>query len=335
MSLIRCIADRITEKGREALREWETGSKRTTILVTGKTGTGKSTLVNAFIGKELATVGHGLDPLTSKVRCYEQRMGEVLVRVWDSPGLQDQTDKEDEYRRNIKENCSESDIDLMIYCIQMSTTRLSSSDINAMIKLTNTLGPSIWINSIIVLTFANEVLRLAKFEYDAEDEVPRFFTDKLHEWRESIVQFIQSELKFPAIFAKEISVMPAGLIHKPKLPDLDSVTGESYWLTELWLKALYKTKINAQPAMIKINTHRMTVKPNEYEGSAKSKEQFLDDMPLVFSEKGAEMGSKFGPAGKYCGAAIGFSYGVSKSLFLFLKLAIKGNKISEDLPEPM
>ena len=169
-----------------------------------------------------------------------------------------------------------------------------------------------------------------------KEKVPRFFSDKLREWRESIVQFIQSELKFPATFAEEMSVMPAGLICKPKLPDLDSKTGESYWLTELWLKALYKTKLNAQPAMIKINTHRMTVKPNEYEGSAKSKEQFLDDMPLVFSEKGAEMGSNFGPAGRYCGAAIGFSYGVSKSLFLLLKLAIKGNKISEeDLPEPM
>ena len=40
------------------------------ILVTGRTGTGKSTLVNALVGRKVAEEGHNLKPKTKRVTDY-------------------------------------------------------------------------------------------------------------------------------------------------------------------------------------------------------------------------------------------------------------------------
>ena len=46
---------------------FQSGHKQTTILLSGKTGVGKSSLVNALLGQDIAAEGHTLDPETSEV----------------------------------------------------------------------------------------------------------------------------------------------------------------------------------------------------------------------------------------------------------------------------
>ena len=56
------------------------------ILVSGVTGAGKSSTLNALFSKEIARVGTGVDPQTMNIDPY--RMNE-RIRLWDSPGLGD------------------------------------------------------------------------------------------------------------------------------------------------------------------------------------------------------------------------------------------------------
>lgn len=56
------------------------------IMVTGVTGAGKSTTLNAFFQKAVAIVGDGVDPETMEYASYE--LNDVF-RVWDTPGLGD------------------------------------------------------------------------------------------------------------------------------------------------------------------------------------------------------------------------------------------------------
>lgn len=56
------------------------------VMVTGVTGAGKSTTLNAFFQKTVAKVGDGVDPETMELDSY---MLNDLFRVWDTPGLGD------------------------------------------------------------------------------------------------------------------------------------------------------------------------------------------------------------------------------------------------------
>lgn len=49
------------------LEEWLTTSVSVNILVSGKTGAGKSTLINGIVGKKVCEEGGTLDPQTSEV----------------------------------------------------------------------------------------------------------------------------------------------------------------------------------------------------------------------------------------------------------------------------
>lgn len=56
------------------------------VMVTGVTGAGKSTTLNTIFQKEVATVGHGVDPETMNLSSYKLNN---FFRLWDTPGLGD------------------------------------------------------------------------------------------------------------------------------------------------------------------------------------------------------------------------------------------------------
>ena len=59
------------------------------VLVIGETGTGKSTLINNLLGKEVAPVGHSMKSETLEVTPHEVAVEGVPVVVYDTPGLDD------------------------------------------------------------------------------------------------------------------------------------------------------------------------------------------------------------------------------------------------------
>ena len=56
------------------------------VMVTGATGSGKSTTLNTVFQKKVAEVGSGVDPQTMDLKSYRLN---YAFRLWDTPGLGD------------------------------------------------------------------------------------------------------------------------------------------------------------------------------------------------------------------------------------------------------
>ena len=74
----------------------------------------------------------------------------------------------------------------------------------------------------------------------------------------------------------------------------------------------------AQPAMMKINFHRIIDKPEEVREEDVNK--FVQEQPIIFSERGAEIGKKYGES--RIGEAIGLSLGKRASVEVKIVLGI-------------
>ena len=290
----------LPEKIRTEIVKWFRNSNKVSILLTGKGGAGKSTLVNSLIGNKVAKEGETLKPETTEVTGHKQQIRDVEVTVWDSPGLQDGSTKGDQYLAEIKRKCK--GVDLCVYCISLKQTRFTEGcdDIIAMKKLTRVLGKRLWEHAIFVLTFANVVEHTDTEILRAEDaEKPQLFEAKMELWKNNLTKALVKDIGLDKAVASRINVVPAGYTTKPALLDRD------HWLSPVWFAALYAMNPEAQPAMMKINLHRIVESPEEIREEDKAK--FIKEQPLIFSKRGTEIGKKFGE-GKV-GTAVGHHMG--------------------------
>ncbi len=104
-------------------------SQKINLMITGATGCGKSSTINALFNMEVAKVGVGVDPETMEIARYDL---DNLV-LWDSPGLGDGKEADNRHAKNIIKKLNERDengnllIDLVLVILDGSTRDLGTS----------------------------------------------------------------------------------------------------------------------------------------------------------------------------------------------------------------
>ena len=161
-------------------------SKDIQIIVVGKTGAGKSALINSIIDleKEIAKEGGGSNPCSETVQKYycSNVVPGVNVTVIDTPGLQDIHQQEQSYIQEMKSKCG--DVTLVLYCMKMIDYRLTNDDKVAMQKLHQAFGPKFWERVVFVLTFANKENCEQRDSRDEQDPEPPYEDEVA--WKELI-----------------------------------------------------------------------------------------------------------------------------------------------------
>jgi len=221
--------------------EWCRQNNKTkfSLLITGKTGVGKSSLVNALVGKQVA--GQRFQTADKVIPYDVEHLEGVKVDVWDSPGLIDDNDddeggagKEKEYLAKIESEITE-ELDVVILCLKMDDKRFHRDDKDTFKILTETFGKKLWKNAVIALTFANKV------EDPAGGNREDYFEHDLANWREAIHPFLSNTLKLDPELVQSLPLVPTGY-YRP----VSVLPNRINWSSDFW-KACNNVAGNSAP----------------------------------------------------------------------------------------
>ena len=128
-----------------------------------------------------------------------------------------------------------------------------------MMKLTEKLGKEIWKNAVVVLTCANKFISTTKSAMpttdDLNEKVITMFNQQLETWKEKLAETFKRDLHLSEDTIANLPIVPAGRRGLPMLFK-DKIDAKP-WLSKLWMESILVTKRDAQPALIKMNLHRL------------------------------------------------------------------------------
>ena len=304
----------LSPKEKKDFEELIKKADRIRILVTGKTGDGKSTLLNGLIGKKVFETGRAnLDRVTKQVDEYKFKERGVEIIVFDSPGFHDGLDNEKEYVEGmVKKITQYGGVDLILYCKRMDTAVADIDKEKMIIKKLQDgigdlvddngkkIGKDIWRRCLFVLTFANVYEK--SLHSQGEKNVSKDFNKKIEEWKGVFKAALNgSGIRVP------IKVCVAGY-KQPKL------CKSEHWVSDFWAEA-FEALIDSETGaltLLRLSHDRIV------EAQAESSQEPMEpeDHKIVLTEKLKNTFEKYaagagvaGGVGAVTGAAVGATIG--------------------------
>ena len=157
-------------------------SQTINIMITGATGCGKSSTINALFNTKIATVGVGADPQTMSITKYELDN----LTLWDTPGLGDGKEADNLHAKNIIRKLTETDesgnalIDLVVVILDGNSRDLGTSYELINEVIIPTLGPEKSKRILVAINQADMAMKGRHWDYNKSkpDDVLKDFLDK-------------------------------------------------------------------------------------------------------------------------------------------------------------
>ena len=214
----------------------ESDSKFVSFLVVGKTGVGKTSLINSVAGKEIAEESNELDIGTYDIESYEifhESVG-TTIRFWDTPGLFDMTKRSDDYIEKIRGKYKECD--LVLYCSDMTDTRVTEQDKRTVQTFTQSLGAGFWQRSCFILTFGNYIENPRSSKTTAE-----YFEDTLKRVKNAYGKVLK-EAGVSASVVEKIPFIPAGYHPWSTDKEMYILLDGKNWISTFWVSCFARVK---------------------------------------------------------------------------------------------
>ena len=162
------------------------------VLITGGTGVGKSSTINALFGMDKAKVGMGVDPQTMDIKKFE--LGNITL--WDSPGLGDGKEADIRHSKGIISKLLEKDsngnllIDLVLVILDGSSRDLGTS----FELINNVIIPNLGEDKkrlLIAINQADMAMKGRNWDYAENKPLPllvKFLDEKVESTRKRILE---------------------------------------------------------------------------------------------------------------------------------------------------
>lgn len=186
----------------------KTGINRFDILVIGNTSVGKSTTINAILEKMSAQVGYGPDPETKDITVY--RLNDKIC-FWDSPGLGDGVEQDQNYKTKIKKllcksygkNAQLGYIDLVLVILEGT-----KKDIGTICDLLNDAVLPSFPSDRIIVAINQADLAMKGLHWDDEKKAPdedliKYLEELSASMKERINRDTSLEISNPVYFSAE------------------------------------------------------------------------------------------------------------------------------------
>jgi predicted GTPase len=287
------------------------------ILITGATGCGKSSTINALFNTEKAKVGQGVDPETMEISKHE--LDNIVL--FDSPGLGDGKEADLRHAKGITAKLYEKDkdgnllIDLVLVLLDGS-----SRDLGTSFEL---------IDNVIIPNLGNDKKRLMVAINQADMAMKgRGWNKEKNQPEPELIKFLDEKVASTKKRIKEATGVDVEPIYYAAGYKEDSDAQNPYNLSKLLVHILRHTKPEKRVVFAQdINKDAKMWKDDDRLEDYKKeiKETFMESVKKN-AEAGAEAGAGIGRAlggekgeaiGRFAGAVIGGLVGAAKSLLPF------------------
>ena len=266
----------------EPVAQWKRDSdgRPLVLVVLGKSGVGKSSLINNFLELEdpnKCEANDGASTTTREVEKKAKTKQEIPIQMIDIPGL---GGVDSSNTRKVLKDISKAtnkQADVVLYCVSMHpASHIDTSDVKVIKRITSAFGTDLWSHTILCLTFANT----CKIESDEvyKSRVESYAQQFQKALRRTNIFNVQVQSVFSTRSEKRviIPVIPVGYDPKRQLP-----------LSQNWSDQLFAEILN--------------------HSDAKSIPSLLDTKGIL--EPAAELGGSI-TIGTAVGAAIGTAIGL-------------------------
>ena len=272
------------------------------LMITGATGCGKSSTINALFNTEVAKVGVGVDPETMDITRYDL---DNLV-LWDSPGLGDGKEADNRHAENIIKKLHERDengnllIDLALVILDGSTRDLGTSYELINNVIIPNLGQDKENRILVAINQADMAMKGRYWDYEnnrPEPPLQKFLEEKAESVRRRIRE------------GTSVDVTP--IYYSAGFKEEGMPQGRPYNLSKLLYYIIKFTPKEKRLSFVEnINRNDEMWKDNDdlkdyCKGILEEFGETVSDCAMEGADIGGDIGSIFGSTGEAAGRAIG------------------------------
>ena len=171
-------------------------------MVIGDCGSGKTTLVNNLLGKEIAQ-----EQAPAILSTFQGMFQGVPVTVHETSGLENPDAEGDtQFKKEMRSLLRGGNVDVIIYCLKATETRMRDSLVNSLRRYHN-MGLD-WRKTVIALTFADVLPIPRHVRQERSYDPARYFNARVAEWKQTLEQTLTSRIEVSIELARELKVVP-------------------------------------------------------------------------------------------------------------------------------
>ena len=152
MTLMKTIALLLLATLTLTLASSDTAPSTYNVVIMGKTGVGKSSLINSLFKEQVAAVGHD-EATTMDVHKFIKMEGKNTINIWDTMGLYDDLGDPKEYIHRIADTVKKAH--LILFCFDSSEARWTKDNKEMIELVKKELTKDIFKNTLFVFTKYN------------------------------------------------------------------------------------------------------------------------------------------------------------------------------------